>query len=176
MALICSHRPRFRQCRSSHKRFAISEDHEASVSSHNRRGQCTKWHPQCLALSRFEVVRAQFASAEAVAQSAPIEYHSSRSGRLVCSHQQVYLTIFKTLSKRRLSLLVWRSLTTCILCRRRRVARHITTFTNRRGSGRREHGKSFQQPLNNDYGIILQANFRAILTRLDEISHSRVAL
>ena len=39
-----------------------------------------------------------FAFSAAVAQSAPIEYHSDRSGRLVWSRFQVYSTIFKTLS------------------------------------------------------------------------------
>ena len=40
-----------------------------------------------------------FASSATVAQSAPIEYHSDRSGRLVWSRLQVYSTIFKTLSE-----------------------------------------------------------------------------
>ncbi len=47
----------------------------------------------------FEVVRETSAVVAGVAQLAPIEYHSDRLGRLVCSHQQVYPTIFKTLSK-----------------------------------------------------------------------------
>ena len=42
-------------------------------------------------------------SAVEVAQLAPIVYHSGRLGRLVCSHQQVYPTIFKTLSYIKLS-------------------------------------------------------------------------
>jgi len=46
------------------------------------------------------VVHEYFAFSAAVAQSAHIEYHSDRLGRLVWSRLQVYSTIFKTLSQK----------------------------------------------------------------------------
>ena len=55
----------------------------------------------------FEVVHECFSSAVEVALSAPIVYHSARLGRLVCSHQQVYPSIFKTLSKTLGTALKW---------------------------------------------------------------------
>jgi len=56
--------------------------------------------------------------------AAPLGYHSDRLGKLVCSHLQVYPTIFKTLSKKH-SFLYGREKEACIPCK----ARHTKSPT-----------------------------------------------
>ena len=73
-------------------------DHAASGTSHNRLAKCRRRHPECCDRSTSETVPHSSAFSAGVAQLAPIEYHSDRSGRLVCPQQQVYPTNFKTLS------------------------------------------------------------------------------